>query len=83
MACKPLQTTNGREMPSDMSHTDELINFYACFEASNSETFMRASAVPNDCVITLSAADVSKTFKQVNIHKAAGADKLPERVLRV
>jgi hypothetical protein len=35
---------------------------------------MRASAVLDDCVITLSAADVSKTFKQVNIHKAAGPD---------
>ena len=29
-------------------------------------------------VIMLSVADVSKTFKQVNIHKAAG----PERVLK-
>ena len=27
-------------------------------------------------------ADVSKTFKQVNIHKAAGPDGLPGRVLR-
>ena len=27
---------------------------------------MRAPAAPEDCVITLSAADVSKTFKQVN-----------------
>ena len=43
---------------------------------------MRAPAVPEDCVITLSAADVSKTFKQVNIHKAAGPDGLPGRVLR-
>ena len=33
---------------------------------------MRAPAVPEDCVITLSAADVSKTFRHVNIHKAAG-----------
>jgi hypothetical protein len=41
---------------------------------------MRAPAVPDDCVITLSVADVSKTFKQVNIHKAA--DGLPGRVLR-
>lgn len=32
-------------------------------EASNTETFMRGSAVPDDCVITLSAAYVSKTFK--------------------
>ena len=39
-------------------------------------------AVLDDCVIMLSAADVSKTFKQVNIHKAAGPDRLPGRVLR-
>ena len=44
---------------------------------------MRASAIPDDFVITLSAADVSKTLKQVNIHKAAGPDGLPGRVLRV
>ena len=43
---------------------------------------MRASAVPDDCVITLSVADVSKTFKQVNIHKAAQPDGLPGSVLR-
>ena len=41
---------------------------------------MRAPAVPDDCVITLSIANVSKTFKQVNIHKAAGPDGLPGRV---
>jgi hypothetical protein len=33
-------------------------------------------------VITLSIADVSKTFKQVNIHKATRPDGLPGRVLR-
>jgi hypothetical protein len=43
---------------------------------------MRAPAVPEDCVIKLSAANVSKTFKQVNIHQAAGPDRLPGRVLR-
>ena len=45
---------------------------YARFEASYTETRMRAPAVPDDCVITLSVANVSKTFKQVNIHKDAG-----------
>ena len=30
----------------------------------------------------LSVADVSKIFKQINIHKAAGPDRLPGRVLR-
>ena len=33
-------------------------------------------------MITLSVADVSKTFKQLNIHKAAGPDGLPGRVLK-
>ena len=33
-------------------------------------------------MITFSVADVSKTFKQVNILKAAGPDGLPGHVLR-
>ena len=70
------------ELPSATSLPDELNHFYARFEASNTEACMRASTVPDDYVITLSVADVSKTFKQVNIHKAAGPDGLPGRVLR-
>ena len=54
---------HNRDLPSDTSLPDELNHFYALFEAC-----MRASAVPDDCMITLSVADVSKTFKQVNIH---------------
>ena len=69
------------ELPSDTNLQDELNYFYARFEESNTETCMRAPAVPDDCVITLSVADVSKTFKQVNIHKAAGPDGLPGCVL--
>jgi hypothetical protein len=71
-----------QELPSDMSLPDELSYFYTRFEANNSETCMRPPAALEDCVITLSAADVSKTFKQVNIHKATGPDGLPGRVLR-
>ena len=70
------------ELPSDMSLPDKLNYFYAHFEANKTETCMTEPAVLEDCVITLSAADVSKTFKQVNIHKAAGPDWLPGRVLR-
>jgi hypothetical protein len=44
---------------------------------------MRPPVVPDDCVFTLPVADVSKTFKQVNIHKAAGPYGLPGRVLKV
>ena len=76
------QGKHSQELPSNTSLPDKLNIFYACFEASNTETCMRASAVPDDCVITLSVADVSKTFKQVNIHKAAGPDGLPGHVLR-
>jgi hypothetical protein len=57
------------ELPSDTSLQDELNYLYPRFEAINTETCMRAPAVLEDCVITLSAADVSKTFKQVNIHR--------------
>ena len=68
-------------MLSDTSLPEEDNYFYARFEAHNTETSMRAPAVPEDCVITLSAADMSKSIKQVNIHKAAGPDGLPGRVL--
>ena len=73
---------HSHELPSDTNLPDELNYFYDRFEASNTETCMRAPVVPDDCVITLSVADMSKTFKQVNIHKAAGPDGLPGRVLR-
>ena len=45
---------------------------------------MRGQAVPDDCVIMLPAADVSKTltFTKVNIHKAAGLDGLAGCVLQ-
>jgi hypothetical protein len=72
---------HSRELPSDTSLPDKLNHFYAPFKASNTEACMRASAVLDDYVITLSIANVSKTFKQVNIHKAAGPDGLPGRVL--
>ena len=70
------------ELPSDTRLPDKLNYFYARFKASNTEECMRASAVLDDCVITLSVADVSKTFKQVNIHKAAGPDVLPGHIPR-
>uniref|UniRef100_A0A673ZE27 Reverse transcriptase domain-containing protein n=1 Tax=Salmo trutta TaxID=8032 RepID=A0A673ZE27_SALTR len=73
---------HSRELPSDTSLPDELNHFYTRFEASNTEACMRASAVLDDCGITLSVVDVSKTFKQVNILKAAGPDGLLGRVLR-
>ena len=71
-----------RELPSDASLPDVLNAFYARIEASNIEACTRAPAVLDDCVITLSVADVSKIFKQVNIHKAVGLDGFTGRVLK-
>jgi hypothetical protein len=73
---------HSRELPSDTSLPDKLNYFYARFEASNTEACMRASPVPDDCVSTLSVANVSKTFEQINIHKAAGPDGLAGPLLR-
>ena len=73
---------HSHQLPSDTSLPDELNYFSARFEASNTKTWLRAPAVLDDCVLTLAAADVSKTFKQVNIHKAAGPDGLLRLVLR-
>ena len=47
---------HSRELPSDTSLPDELNYFNARFEAINTEACMRASAVPDDCVIAV--ADV-------------------------
>ena len=56
------------KQPSDTSLPDDLNYLYASFKASNTEACMRAPAAPDDCVITISVTDVSKTFKEVNIH---------------
>jgi hypothetical protein len=54
-----------RELPSAASLPNELNAFYACFEASNTEACMRAPAVLDDCVITLSVANVTgSTFTE-------------------
>lgn len=45
---------HSRELPSKTSLPDELNHFYAHFEASYTEACKRASAIPDDCVITLS-----------------------------
>ncbi|CDQ67988.1 unnamed protein product [Oncorhynchus mykiss] len=71
-----------RKLPNDASLPDEVNAFHAHFEASNTEACTRAPAVLDDCVITLSVANINKTFKQVNIHKAAGPYGLPGLVLK-
>ena len=73
-ACKLLQTTKGSTATS--------CPVTRAYQTSNTEACMRASTIPDDCVITLSVADVSNSFKQVNSHKAAGPDGFPGRMLQ-
>jgi hypothetical protein len=68
-----------RKLPSDESLQNKRNALYAHFEASSTGACTRVPVVLDDCVITLSVADVNKTLKQVNIHKAAGLDGLPGR----
>jgi hypothetical protein len=56
---------HSHELPSDTSLPDKLNDFYACFEASNIEACMRASAVPDDCVITACADQLGSVFTDI------------------
>ncbi len=63
---------------------DELNTFYARFEADNTaHTESAATAAAEEVsALTLSVADVTRSFKRVNIRKAVGPDGIPGRVLK-
>ncbi len=63
---------------------DELNLFYARFEAHNTaHTESAPAAVAEEAsAFSISVADVTRSFKRVNIHKAVGPDGIPGRVLR-
>ncbi len=63
---------------------DKLNLFYARFEAHNpAHTESAPAAVAEEVsAISISVADVTRSFKRVNIHKAVGPDGIPGRVLR-
>ncbi len=63
---------------------DELNNFYAHFEADNTAHTESAPtpAAKEESALSLSVADVTRSFKRVNIRKAVGPDGIPGRVLR-
>ncbi len=58
---------------------DELNTFYARFEADNTAHTESAAAAAAEDVspLTLSVADVTRSFKRVNIRKAVGPDGIP------
>ncbi len=62
---------------------DELNHFYARFEADNTTHTESAPAAAEEVnPLTLSVADVTRSFKRVNIRKAVGPDGIPGCVLR-
>ncbi len=63
---------------------DELNTFYARFEADNTAHTESAHTTAAEEVspLSLSVADVTRSFKRVNIRKAVGPDGIPGRVLK-
>ncbi len=65
---------------------DELNTFYARFEADNTAHTENApapaAAAEEVSPLSLSVADVTRSFKRVNIRKAVGPDGIPGRVLK-
>jgi hypothetical protein len=55
------------ELPSGASLPDKLNTFNVRFEASSTEPSIREPAIPYNCVISLSVADMNKTLKQIKI----------------
>ncbi len=63
---------------------DKLNTFYARFDADNTTHTESAPATAAEEVspLSLSVADVTRSFKRVIIQKAVGPDGIPGRVLR-
>ncbi len=64
---------------------DELNTFYARFEAHNTHAHTECAptaAAEEVSPLSLSVADVTRSFKRVNIRKAVGPDGIPGRVLK-
>ncbi len=63
---------------------DELNTFYACYEADNTahKESAHTAAAEEVSPLSLSVADVTRSFKRVNIRKAVGPDGIPGRVLK-
>ena len=74
---------------TDVSLANELNTFYARFEAVNNNNSPQTSAMESgatadgDSVFRLTEHEVRRSFKKVNIRKAAGPDGIPGRVLKV
>ncbi|KAI3371809.1 hypothetical protein L3Q82_024355 [Scortum barcoo] len=76
------KTTSPSPTSSDVSFLNELNNFYARFERGNTATATKAAVTPDHQPLTLSPDDVGAVLGRIVVHKAAGPDGIPGRVLR-
>uniref|UniRef100_A0AAX7TJ37 Reverse transcriptase domain-containing protein n=1 Tax=Astatotilapia calliptera TaxID=8154 RepID=A0AAX7TJ37_ASTCA len=76
------RTTKPFPASSDVSFLNELNNFYARFERGNPTTTTKADVTPDHQPLPLSPTDVGAVLSRINVHKAAGPDGIPGRVLR-
>ena len=60
---------------------DDLNTYLACFESYSLAQQVQMDQDP--CTLAITAADVCKSFKRINPHKAPGPDGIPGRALRV
>ena len=67
---------------SDVSFLNELNNFYARFERGNPTTATRADVSAEHQSLTLFPTEVGAVLSRIKIHKAAGPDGIPGRVLQ-
>ncbi len=82
---KNTSTTITQEACSRASTTSQALKlntFYARFEADNTAHTESAQTAAAESPLTLSVADVTRSFKRVNIRKAVGPDGIPGRVLK-
>src|SRR4029434_9287509 len=56
--------------------------FYARFEATNPLPSARLAEDRDDCILSLTVADVRRELQRVNPRKSSGPDGVPGRVLR-
>ena len=61
---------------------DELNTFYACFGSCHAEPPERALDTTQDKTLSVSMAEMRRSFKRVNTHKAAGPDSIPGGILK-
>ncbi|XP_076836629.1 uncharacterized protein LOC143482213 [Brachyhypopomus gauderio] len=77
------RTINTSPPSSDVPFLDELNNFYARFERGNTTTpSTRAYVSADHQPLTLFPTDVGAALGRIKVHKAAGPDGIPGRVLR-